>query len=298
MRPRSPAAILSQLYHLVVYSLDRRRSPLGAAALIISVDVDVGCKLVGERNESWRAHASLGRDSERVNSRLSESKVGEIEGMVVPRLVHLFEEMEIPATFAIRGQYTETDGSLYELIKRSSVRHDIGAHGYYHRSFTSLSCLEAEDELRKISIGMNRFSLKPRSFVFPKNKVAHLNLLEKYGYKCYRGYGDFRSDGMNVSRNGNLYDVHPSFFLGSTPYSVFLNRMVDVAIKYRCPFHIWFHPSDFGFDVQSVDRKIHQTLQPLLKYAREKNHRGELDCETMCSVVEKLERQRHENASN
>ena len=95
---------------------------------------------------------------------------------------------------------------------------------------------------------------------------------------------------MYIRRHGNLYDVHPSFFLGSSPYCLLINRMVDMSIVRRSPFHVWFHPSDFGDDAQSIQKKMAQTLQPLLAYARKKNQTGELALETMYSVIEKLER--------
>ena len=285
---RSSFAILSQLNHLAAFSADRRRDRLRNAVLIISIDVDVGAKLVAERNQTWRARAILGSDATRVHNCLSESRVGEIEEIAVPCLLNLFEKLEVPVTFGIRGQLTETEGSLYELIKRSSTKHEIAAHGYYHRTFTSLSRLEAEDELKKISLGMRKFSLEPRSFIFPKNKVAYLDLLERYGYKCYRGCGGFVADGMYIRKYGNLYDVHPSFFIGSSPYSVWINKMVDVSIKRKAPFHIWFHPCDLGKNAQSIRTRISRTLHPILTHIQKKRREGELSIETMYSAVENL----------
>jgi peptidoglycan/xylan/chitin deacetylase (PgdA/CDA1 family) len=287
---RSSGALLSQLYHFAVFSLDKRRNQLRKAALVISVDVDVGCKLVGERNQNWRARARA--KGERIHDRFSESKVGEIEEIALPCLLHLFEEFEVPVTFAIPGQLTETEGSLYELIKRSSIKHDIAAHGYYHRTFTSLSRSEAESELEKISIGMSKFKLEPKSFVFPKNKIDYLDLLERYGYKCYRGYGEFRNDSMNISRHGNLYNVHPSFFVGSSLYSLCINEIVDIAIKHKNPFHVWFHPWDLGGNVQSINRRIAHLLRPMLTYAHRKRQDEDLSIETMLSIVEKIEKQK------
>lgn len=280
MKLRSLGAILSQFYHLAAFSSSKRGMQLVQGALIISIDVDVGCRSVGEKNRGF--------NDLNVNDYLSESAVGEIEEMAVPQILQVLEDLEVPATFAVRGQLTETDSLLIELIRQSSVKHDIGAHGYYHRAFTSLSHSEAENELEMISAGMKEFNLEPKSFVFPKNKVAHLGLLERYEYKCYRGRGDFRFDGMYIRKHGNLFDVHPSFFLGSSPYSVCINRMIDISVKYRTPFHIWFHPSDFGSTVQSIQKKIARTLQPILRYAREKNQTGELTLETMYSAIEKL----------
>jgi len=281
MRLRGSGAILSQLYHLAALPLSKRGMQLGKGALIISIDVDVGCKLVGEKNR--------GCNDINVNNYLSESRVGELEELALPHLLRALEDSEMPATFAVRGQLTDVDGFLINLIKQSSIKHDIGGHGYYHRTFTSLSHLEAENELDMISKGMKKFNIEPKSFIFPKNKVAHLDLLEKYGYKCYRDYGSFRFDGMYIRKHGNLYDVHPSFFLGSSPYSVCLNRIVDVAIKYNSPFHIWFHPSDLGYTHESIQKKISRTLRPLLTYAHKKHRKDELSLETMYSAIEKLD---------
>jgi peptidoglycan/xylan/chitin deacetylase (PgdA/CDA1 family) len=280
MELRSLWGILSQFYHLVALPSRKQGVRLRRGALIISIDVDVGCKFVGEKNR--------GLNDLHVNDHLSESAVGEIEEMAIPYILNILEDFEVPVTFAIRGQLTETDSSLIDLIKQSSVKHDIGAHGYSHHIFTSLSHSEAKNEFEMISVGMKKFNVEPKSFVFPKNKVAHLDLLERYGYKCYRGCGDFRYDGMYIHKHGNLFDVHPSYYLGSSPYSICINRMIDIAIKYRTPFHIWFHAFDFGSTVQSIQRKIVRTLQPILRYAHGRNQKGELTLETMYSVVKKL----------
>jgi len=162
---------------------------------IISVDVDVGDKELGVIND--------GKNDANVSSSTSEYLVGAIEERVLPLIVDLFDDFEIPVTFAIRGQLTEVDDSILDLILHSTVKHDIGAHGYYHRQFVNLSRTEAENELKMISVGMKNFGILPRSFVFPRNSVAHLELLEKYGYECYRGY-DLR---MCIEKKGQLYNI-------------------------------------------------------------------------------------------
>ena len=124
-----------------------------------------------------------------------------------------FNEFEFPATFALRGQLTEVENSIINPILESSTQHEIAAHGYSHKVFTALSELEAENELRMISAGMKKFGITPKSFVFPKNEVSHLQLLERFGYLSFRGRGNFFRDGMYVRKCGNLFDVHPSLFL-------------------------------------------------------------------------------------
>lgn len=281
MKLKGAGAILSQLYHLAVFASRMPRMRLEKGVLIISVDVDVGSRLVGEKNK--------GNNDVNVHDRLSEYTIGKIEELALPLLIQFFDDLEIPVTFAVRGQLTETDGLVFELLRGSSVKYDIGAHGYYHRAFTNLSQSEAENELKMISADMRKFHIEPRSFVFPKNKVAHLSLLEKYGYRCYRGYGNFRYDGLYIEKHGQLYDVHPGFFLGSSPCSVFLNKIIDISVRNKLPFHLWFHPHDLGNSERSILRGITRVLLPIIKYAKRKEKDGLLSFETMYSVIEKLE---------
>ena len=278
---RGMISLLSQLYHLIDFGSRKQESQFENGVLIISVDVDVGSKSIAEINRN--------QNDANVHDLFSEFEVGEIEEMAVPPLIQLLEDLEIPATFAIRGQLADTDGSMLELFKRATVKHDIGAHGYSHRVFTSLSKSEAENELRMISKAMKKFQIEPKSFVFPKNRVAHLSLLEKYGYKCYRGIDGFKHDRLYIEKHGQLYDVHSSFFLGWSSTSLCLNRIIDISTRRKLPFHIWFHPLDLGRDKPAVQKKLDRFLLPLLKHAKKKEKEGKLSFETMTSAVEKLE---------
>jgi peptidoglycan/xylan/chitin deacetylase (PgdA/CDA1 family) len=245
---------------------------------IVSVDVDVGCKLVGEINK--------GKNDINVHDHLSESVVGEIEELALPLFIRFFDDLEIPVTFALRGQLTEVKRApILELLLQSSVEHDIGSHGYYHTSFANLSKARADMELGMISVGMKALGITPRSFVFPRNHVAHLCLLEKHGYKCYRDNGGSTLDGMYVERRGQLYDIHPSFYLGQSVNPIFLNKIVDIAIKKKLPFHVWFHPWNFGETRESIERSISRVFVPLFMYAKEKQKKGLLTFETMLSAA-------------
>jgi hypothetical protein len=179
-------SFLSQLYHFLAYSIKKPKMQLEKGMFIISVDVDVGSRELGVLNK--------GKNDENVVKGMSEYRVGEIDEVAFHLFLEAFNDFETPVTFAIRGQLVEVDNSILESLFKSSVEHDIGAHGYSHIEFTSLSRNEAENELNLISEGMNKFGIVPRSFVFPRGGLAHLDLLERYGYKCYRGVGDFMND--------------------------------------------------------------------------------------------------------
>jgi peptidoglycan/xylan/chitin deacetylase (PgdA/CDA1 family) len=270
-------SILSQFGHSLIFSLRRSKAQLECGALVTSIDIDVGGKLIGEKNK--------GKNNLNIHKYLSEARVGEIEEQTIPLLMQFFDHLDIPVTFAVRGQSTETESPVLEALLNSSVEHDIGAHGYYHKTFTSLSKAEAQNELELISQGMRKLGIRPESFVFPKNEVAHLSLLEKFGYKCYRDKGNLTRDGMYVKKVGQLYDVHPSFHMGCTFNPVFLDKMIDVAVKKKLPFHVWFHPRDLFETRGSTERTINQVLFPLYRYAKKKEKCGALKIETMRSIT-------------
>lgn len=274
-------SFFSQLYHFAALRLKKPKMQLENGMLIISIDVDVGSEELGVINE--------GKNDANVNKYISECLVGKIEEMALPLFVETLDDFKIPATFAIRGQLTEINDSVLEILLKSSVKHDIGAHGYYHRDFVSLSCSEAENELKLISAGMKKLRINPRSFVFPKNSVAHLNLLEKYGYKCYRGYGDFMNDCMYIEKSGELYNIHPSLYIDQYTKFTFLKKILDISMVKKLPFHIWFHFWNFGETKKSIESSINKLFFPLLNYAKKKKELGLLRFETMLSATEKVE---------
>lgn len=274
--------LFSQLYRFFVYSFQRPKMRLENGMFIISVDVDVGSKELGVING--------GKNDVNVSSLFSEYLIGKVEEQALPLFIDLFNHFEIPVTFALRGQLTEVCNSVLDLFLESPVKHDIGAHGYYHKEFKNLSQNEAQNELKMISVGMKNFGILPRSFVFPRNSVAHLELLEKYGYKCYRG--GYRPCTC-IEKKGRLYNVHETLFIGQSPSSKFLKRFIDVCIAKKLFFHVWFHPWNFGKSKESIRRNINKLLFPVLKYAQQKVKSGALTFETMLSAAEKVEKLRH-----
>jgi peptidoglycan/xylan/chitin deacetylase (PgdA/CDA1 family) len=275
-------SFFSQLFHFLAYSVKKPKMQLEKGMFIISIDVDVGSRELGVMNK--------GNNDEAVSRHMSEYRVGEIDEIAFPLFVSTFDDFEIPVTFAIRGQLTEVNDSILELFPKSSVKHDIGAHGYYHREFTKLSRNEAENELNLISTGMKKFGIIPRSFVFPKDRVAHLELLEKHGYKCYKSFGHFLNDCMYIERQGRLFNIHPSLYLDQSISSVFPKKIVDIAIAKKLPFHVWFHLWNFGETKESIQSSIKKMLFPLLNYAKKKEKSGEFTFETMLSAAETVEK--------
>lgn len=275
-------SLVSQLFHFVTFGLQKPRIQFEKAMLIISIDVDVGSRKLGQINQ--------GRNDANVNRCLSEYHVGEIEERALVLFVDLFNAFKFPATFAIRGQIIETDDSILGLLLKSPTKHEIGAHGYYHRRFKNLSEQQAEKELDLISIGMKKFGITPKSFVFPGNSVSHLRLLKKFGYECYRKEGSLVSDAMYIERKDGLYNVHPSLYLNQIMSAIVLKRILDIAILKRAPLHFWFHPWNFGDTNELIRKNIEDAFIPFLEYAKSKEQEGVLTFETMLSAARKAEK--------
>jgi len=254
---------------------------LNKGMLIISIDVDVGSRQLGIMNR--------GKNDANVNNYISEYQVGKLEETAIASFVETFNDFEIPVTFAVRGQLTEVNDSILELLLKSSIKHDIGAHGYYHKKYTNLSRNEAEKELNMISSGMKKFGITPRSFVFPKNSVDHLDMLEKYGYTCYRGYGDFMNDCMYIEKYGELYNIHPSLYIDQHTKFTFLKKILDISTAKKLPLHIWFHLWNFGKTRESIYRTIDKVFIPLFRYGKKKERKGMLTFETMLSAAKEVE---------
>lgn len=140
-------------------------------------------------------------------------------------LLDLFDEYEIPATWAVvghlfldgcdgvhpdhpagRGWFSRDPGGnhtedsdwfgpdLIDAIRDSDADHDIGSHSFSHVEFGDewVSSDVAEAELRRSVDIAERHGIDIESFVFPRNNVGHLDLLAEYGFSCYRGHSPDR----------------------------------------------------------------------------------------------------------
>ena len=274
---------LSQLLHVFSLRIESPKIQFESALLIFSIDVDVGNREIGVINR--------GRNDSHVHDFYPESRVGEIEEQALPVIVDMFNDFKIPVTFAVRGQLTEVDDdSFISLLLNSPVKHDIGAHGYSHRKFSDMSHDEAESELNKLSVGMKKFGIVPKSFVFPKQAVSHIDLLKKFGYECFRAEGRLLKDGMYIEEVEGLYDVHPSLLLTKNSKATILNKIVDIAVEKRAPLHFWFHPWEFGETVAHIKRKIEDFFVPFLDHAKSREEIQELEFETMLSAARRASR--------
>jgi hypothetical protein len=271
-------SLFSQAGHIIRYEFEKPKIKLGTGMLIMSIDIDVGNKELGKVNR--------GKNDANVNRSLSEYSIGAIEELALPIFTGLFEEFEVPVTFAVRGQWLEFPNLALDYLLRSSIKHDIGAHGYTHRRFGHLSQEEADIELAKISNAMKSHNIYPVSFVFPGNVIAHLSILPKYGYMCYREHGDLLRDGMYIRRHNCLWDVHPSLYIDKHTTFSSIRRILDICTSRKLPFHAWFHLWNFGQTQSSMQKMLKRLFYPMLHYTQLRVRSGELAFETMVSAMQ------------
>ncbi len=146
--------------------------------------------------------------------RIKQAREGWLE------LLDLFEEFEVPATWAIVGHLfldecdgahqnltstnnwfsrdpggTATDTSnwfgpdLIKSIQDATVDHDIGSHTFSHVVLGDETTTKeiARAEIRESKRIANEMDIDLQSFIFPRNRVAYREILAQNDFLTYRG---------------------------------------------------------------------------------------------------------------
>jgi peptidoglycan/xylan/chitin deacetylase (PgdA/CDA1 family) len=256
----------------------------------------------------------------------------ERERLIVKRLLTLFARYEIKATWAIVGRLLERgpipvatrqgEGIWYapdvvEAIRESSPSQDIGSHSYGHIYFQEYGLEAIRADLEDARRVHDACGLDFTSFVFPRNQVAHVDLLAQAGIRVFRSidvawHTRVRRTSTLAGRAANLIDkglpvpppvvrpiVHEEGVV-EVPSSMQLldrsgmRRLIRPSIieaKARLAlrhaqqsgdvFHLWFHPSNFYYDTD-VQMNL---LDRILHAAADMRHRGELEIRAMDSYA-------------
>jgi len=259
------------------------------------------------------------------------------EEAIVRGLVALFERFEVGATWAFVGRLMELDETaarstswgariwyapaLVELVRAARTPQDIGSHGYAHVYFGEAPREALRGDLAAARRVHDRHGLPFRSFVFPRNQVAHVDLLREAGVRVFRSVDHGwhmavgRRLGKRAGRAANLADkvlpippavvepvVHatergeivelPSSMLlmarnglrrAVPPASVVAKARLGLAAARRTggTFHLWFHPSNFYYE---PERQL-ATLAAIVEAAARMRDHGEIDIRPMSSFA-------------
>jgi peptidoglycan/xylan/chitin deacetylase (PgdA/CDA1 family) len=188
--------------------------------------------------------------------------------------------------------------SLVEKIKNCPVPQEIGSHSFSHVIFSDEGCSKetAESEVTESVRLAKEMGIEMQSFAFPRNEVGHLDVLQKYGFKCYRGiepnWYENRSVPERIRRAMRLLDVlraaEPPTVLpqktesgvwnipGSAIYfpmhgfrkHIPLNlrtrraiKGLNAAAKKKRIFHLWFHPTNLSDEIENMFKGLREILQ-------------------------------------
>ena len=141
----------------------------------------------------------------------------------VPEILRLLDRRGLPATFFVPGRVAEMHPDRVRDIVAAG--HELGAHGYTHRSPTSLRRVEEEEELRKTKTILEGFGTAVRGYRSPawEFSVNTLELLAGHGI----GYSSNLMDRLHPYR-------HP-------------NGVVELPVQWLLDdaAHFWFSPDEW-----------------------------------------------------
>lgn len=254
------------------------------------------------------------------------------EASITSRLIDLFEHHRIPATWAIVGHLLEAGHrqgrgpaesgeehgedpawfdarGLVARIAASSVGHEIGSHSYAHPLYGEIDRDAAMDDIGRAAEVHTKHKLPFRSFVFPRNKEGHHDLLKDHGITCFRGLNSAWYDklpyrlwplGTGIdywlpTTRTVIPTIHPSGLVNIPDSIALLSRKglkrllppsqsvrklcrgLDAAARRGETFHLWFHPSNFSYDTETQFK----IFDAVLAYAVELRDRRAIDIVTM-----------------
>ncbi|MCA1818080.1 MAG: polysaccharide deacetylase family protein [Acidobacteria bacterium] len=208
-------------------------------------------------------------------------------------------------------------------ILAAEPRHDLGSHSFSHVIFGDAGCTRevAEAEVRRCVELAGELGLKLESFVFPRNRPGHLDVLREHGFSVARGeapfwFAKFRS--RTLRRAGHVMDdllaVTPDCGLPLksadgvwiAPVSMFLQSMdgarrliparsrvrkatkgIERAVREKTIFHLSFHPTEnlcFRTD------EMFRALEEIVAHAARRRDEGALEVMTMADIAAHCER--------
>jgi hypothetical protein len=258
----------------------------------------------------------------------------EKERAIVDALLAIFERHQVAVTWAVVGRLLERAApvpvetehgdriwyapDLIDRIRAAKPAHDVGSHSYGHVYFGETPRDRIADDLARAREVHARHGIGLASFVFPRNQVAHVDLLAAAGVRVFRSVDHGwhiavrERAGRVPGRVANLADkvlpVPPATVaprpaddgLVELPSSMLLlardglRRLVHpeaAVLKAKLglararrrgeTFHLWFHPSNFYSD---TERQL-GVLDRIVSAAAAARDAGTLDVRTMQSFA-------------
>ena len=207
---------------------------------------------------------------------------------------------------------------LVEAIATCAVHQEIGSHAFGHLIVGEPGCSADafRTDLAACRAVAGEAGINLDSFVFPRNSIGHLDVLEESGFTTYRGatpprFGELRSGLRSVARvadrvwplatgavhpsvDGGLVNVPHTYLFdpdsatarrfGTTAWSWLVRRRLNHAARTASLFHLWFHTHNLSVNLDRTE----VALNGLFSRARQLIDSGHLENATMGQIGERL----------
>lgn len=197
---------------------------------------------------------------------------------------------------------------IVEKILASRVKHEIGLHGFLHIPFDQCSREVASAEAEMGLKAANNLGIIPNSFVFPENRIGHVDILRDHGFQIYRGSNlrwwskdqkflihkfDIAAHSIiatpaSPSNNNGIWEIPGStyFFEPRLPFTVPWRARLGLyrAIRAKKVFHIWLHCWSL-----LLYERLSRDLDEFLALVAQKRDDGKLEVMTMGELASCLE---------
>ncbi len=190
------------------------------------------------------------------------------------------------------GNYKSDPGfyapDLIEIILNSKTNHEIACHSFSHCDFSERNSYSKliDAELSECRKSMDKFGIRPVSFVFPGNLYGSFDHLKKAGFKIIRykandskelGYPEILKNGLMAIHDSIALDVYEDGW--DNNYLLWkYKKYIDKAIDKKAICHFWFHPS-------LQYKQLEEYFLPILNYIHSQRENGKLEVLTMEQLI-------------
>ena len=206
---------------------------------------------------------------------------------------------------------------IMDAILTCSVPQEIGCHTFSHVFADDPGCSKGslESELDACRVLATEKAIDLRSFVFPQNRVNHIEVLARKGFTAYRGtqhcwYKGFRRPLWSIAyRLDTLLPVSPLTIperrsgIWNFPASYYYlhrdgwgkrvpvwlrawkaNNGLRRAANHKALFHMWFHPYNLATDMEGLFGGLEQIFVEVNRL----RDKGLLENPTMGDLADRL----------
>jgi peptidoglycan/xylan/chitin deacetylase (PgdA/CDA1 family) len=224
-------------------------------------------------------------------------------------VLKICENLDVPMTFGFVGRLLFDDESshasiwyardVFQSVLNSRVEHEIACHSFSHIDFSKCTREEAISDVSMCKKVMRSLGIDPLSFLYPRNRLGYLDVLEKEGFKTFRfkinrSYREvppiiqlfnqtlslpIKVGGL-IAIPSNMLFQSPKFISSSAILFATLKALREASARRRV-LHLILH------DYLESDVLIHY-LSYVLKYAKKLEKKDLIRIKTMQELYEGL----------